>query len=285
MKKLKFFMKEKNRLIAWTLAAVMALSGVPIIPAQAADSTTPAPGSVTTVHDPETLHRPIDIYGQNTLNGGKITVGKSVDTTGFENDLLDGVSTGGLTPATNNFLVTLSQSAQAVGLASKLPVPVDAVFVLDTSGSMADPEDDPRYVNMINAANEAINALLSANEQNRIAVVAFSSEDYGRGTSGDAAANVLSDLAHYDGAAATAHLQRVNQYGQTDRSGTFVAGRSTVINATIKVQQGGGGQTSTRSYSGNAFRKAQEGGTNIQAGIALGAQQLLAQVLHWVQAY
>ncbi|MBO5347890.1 MAG: hypothetical protein J6A45_07145, partial [Lachnospiraceae bacterium] len=105
MKKLKFFMKEKNRLIAWTLAAVMALSGVPIIPAQAADSTTPAPGSVTTVHDPETLHRPIDIYGQNTLNGGKITVGKSVDTTGFENDLLDGVSTGGLTPATNNFLV------------------------------------------------------------------------------------------------------------------------------------------------------------------------------------
>ena len=142
---------------------------------------------------------------------------------------------------------------------------------------MADPEDDPRYVNMINAANEAINALLSANEQNRIAVVAFSSEDYGRGTSGDAAANVLSDLAHYDGAAATAHLQRVNQYGQTDRSGTFVAGRSTVINATIKVQQGGGGQTSTRSYSGNAFRKAQEGGTNIQAGIALGASILMAE--------
>ena len=178
MKGLNLFRKDtRSRILALALAAVMALSGIPSIPARAADSTAPAPGTVTTVHDPETLHRPIDIYGQNTLNAGKITVGKSVDTTGFTDDKLDGVSMGGLTPATNNFLVTLSQSAQATGLASKLPVPVDAVFVLDTSGSMADPTNDPRYISMINAANEAINSLLSANDQNRIAVVAFSSED------------------------------------------------------------------------------------------------------------
>ena len=274
MKGLNLFRKDtRSRILALALAAVMALSGIPSIPARAADSTAPAPGTVTTVHDPETLHRPIDIYGQNTLNAGKITVGKSVDTTGFTDDKLDGVSMGGLTPATNNFLVTLSQSAQATGLASKLPVPVDAVFVLDTSGSMADPTNDPRYISMINAANEAINSLLSANDQNRIAVVAFSSEDYGRGTSSDAAANVLSSLAHYTGEAATAHLQRVNQYGQADSSGSFVAGRSTVTNATIEVQWGN--NTYNQSYSGNAFRKAQEGGTNIQAGIALGADILM----------
>ena len=271
MKGLNLFRKDtRSRIAALALAAVMALSGIPSIPAQAEGSNTTV---VATVADLETLHRPIDIYGQNTLNGGKITVGKSVSTEGFKENLLDGVSTGGLAPADNNFLVTLSQSAQAVGLASKMPVPVDAVFVLDTSGSMAKPENDPRYINMISAANEAIASLLAANDQNRIAVVAFSSEDYGRGTSDDAAANVLSDLAHYDGAAATAHLQRVNEYGQTNSSGTFVAGRSTVTNATIEVQWGN--STTNRSYSGNAFRKAQEGGTNIQAGIALGAEILM----------
>ena len=263
MKKLKFFMKEKNLLIAWALAAVMALSGVPTIPASAAGSTTPAPGTVTTVHDPETLHRPIDIYGQNTLNGGKITVGKSVDTTGFTDDKLDGVSMGGLTPANNNFLVTLSQSAQAVGLASKLPVPVDAVFVLDTSGSM---EDSSRYINTISAANEAIASLLAANDQNRIAVVAFSSDGYGDGTSDDAAASVLSNLAHYDGEAATAHLQRVNSEGNKpyNGGGSYVAGRNSVT-----IGYGYNKRTV------NAYRHAANGGTNIQAGIALGAEILM----------
>ena len=124
MKGLNLFRKDtRSRITALALAAVMALSGIPSIPAQAEENNTTV---VATVADPETLHRPIDIYGQNTLNGGKITVGKSVSTEGFKENLLDGVSTGGLAPADNNFLVTLSQSAQAVGLASKMPVPVDA---------------------------------------------------------------------------------------------------------------------------------------------------------------
>lgn len=291
MKGLKLFRKEKrNRLIALALSAVMILGGVPTVPSYAADSEIPSPGTIVTVSDPETLHRPIDIYGQDTFNAGKITVGKSVSTTGFDNDTLDGVSMGGLTPDDNNFLVTLSQSAQAMGLSSKLPVPVDAVFILDTSGSMADPSRDPRYVNMINAANEAIATLMSANDQNRVAVVAFSDEDSGYGTSDGAAANVLSDLAHYDDTetakAATAHLQRVNSEGTVSTSGTYVAGRKVETITTTERQrvQVGTDRWGNPQYEWqqvevtetiNAYRKAQEGGTNIQAGIALGASLLM----------
>ncbi|MBQ8816755.1 MAG: VWA domain-containing protein, partial [Lachnospiraceae bacterium] len=287
MKGFKLFQRDKRkRLIALTLSAVMILGGMPTVPAYAADSGTPVPGTIVTVADPETLHRPIDIYGQDTFNAGKITVGKSVSTTGFENDTLDGVSMGGLTPDTNNFLVTLSQSAQATGLSSKLPVPVDAVFVLDTSGSMADPSNDPRYKNMISAANDAISALLAANDQNRVAVVAFSDEDSGYGTSDGAAANILSDLAHYDGEAATAHLQRVNSEGEASDNGTYVAGRKVETITTTERQrvQVGTDRWGRPEYEWqdvevtstlNAYRKAQEGGTNIQAGIALGASLLM----------
>ena len=235
MKGLNLFRKDtKSRIVALALATVMALSGIPSIPVQAEENNTTV---VATVADPETLHRPIDIYGQNTLNAGKITVGKSVDTTGFGGNTLDGVSMGNLQPDTNNFLVTLSQSAQAVGLASKLPVPIDAVFVLDTSGSMESPSNDPRYENMIDAANEAIASLLAANDQNRVAVVAFSSADYGEGTSNNAAANVLSELAHYDGEAATAHLKRVDSEGAASSDGIYVAGRKEITTTTTEWQQ------------------------------------------------
>ena len=296
MKKIKGFCKDKRkRLIALAVAAVMFFSSTPTLPTQAEDNNNPVPGSVVTVADPETLHRPIDIYGQNTLNAGKITVGKSVDTTGFEGGMLDGVSLNGLEPDANNFLVTLSQSAQAVGLSSKLPVPVDAVFVLDTSGSMKDTVDGTaRYINMISAANDAINTLLAANDQNRIAVVAFSSKDsgdneYGGGTSDGEAANVLSDLAHYDGEAATAHLQRVNAEGTADSDGQYVAGRNTeTITYTEKEWQlvkytDRWGNTREewrevdveKTKSVTAYRHARNGGTNIHAGIALGADILM----------
>ena len=275
--------KKNNRLIAWALSAVMVLGGIQTVPVRAAASTT---GTVSTVADPETLHRPIDIYGQNTLNAGKITVGKSVSTDGFKEDKLDGVSVGGLKPDTNNFLITLSQSAQVTGLSSKIPVPIDAVFVIDTSGSMASPENDPRYENMISAANDAIESLMAANDENRVAVVAFSSEDYGKGSSNGTAANVLSELSHYDGNAASEHLQRVDEEGDVSAEGVYVAGRASATIAVTERQQVqvgidwfGNPKYEWRDVevqkSVNAFRKAQEGGTNIQAGIALGASLLM----------
>lgn len=252
-----------HKLISLALAIALLVSVAPVIPlgSQAAE-----PGSVLTDSDPQTLTRPGDIYGDNTQNAGKVTVGKSVSHSAVT------LPTGErFTPGKNNFIVTVSQAAQVMGLASQSSVPVDAVFVLDTSGSMASYN---RAEEMVSAANTAIASLLAANAHNRVSVVAFSSEGYGDGTSDDAAANVLSSLSHYDGAAATNHLVW---------NGDLIEGRDTVTVTRIERQWV---QTGTRPGRGyweevevteqvTASRLGENGGTNIHAGIALGAKQLL----------
>ncbi len=245
-----------RRGLALVLAFVMVLGYLPTAATRA--SAAAVPGTVTTVADPETLTRPAQIYGQNTLNAGKITVGKSVSTGGIT--LPMGTGTQSLTPGKNNFLVTISQYAQAMGIVGQTNVPVDVVFVLDTSGSM----NNGRASSMVTAANSAIKTLLEANENNRVAVVAFSSENRGGGTSGGAAANVLSSLAHYDGEGASAHLTWVNQNGSASGSNrSYIAGRD---NVTVTSN----GQTRTV----RAYRNGYYGGTNIHGGIAAGAKIL-----------
>ena len=201
-----------QRLGALALALVMLVGILPAETVSAAGTTAGVAGVVTTEADPSTIRRPADIYGDHTENAGKVTVGKSVA------DHTETVSLEGgynFTAGEDNFIVTVSQTAQVVSEISESPVPLDVVFVLDTSGSM-----DNRAASMVTAANAAISTLMSANENNRVAVVAFSSSgQYGGGTSGGAAANVLSSLAHYDGDAATNHLQWVNSSGSTTGNG------------------------------------------------------------------
>ena len=247
----------KDRLISLVLCFALLISGFPFwsIATKAADDGA-SRGSIYTVADPETLTRPEAIYGDNTLNAGKITVGKSVSdediTVNGQKVYLDG---------DNNFLVTITQTAQVMGLASQTDIPVDVVFVLDTSGSM---DDNDRAEKLVEAANSAIKTLMETNEANRVGVVAFSSEDYGNGSSNGAAANVLSSLAHYTGDAAENHLRWVNSNaGSTGNDKVYVAGRDTV---TIRVNY--------QNRQVNAFRHGKNGGTNIQAGIVEGAKLL-----------
>ena len=243
-----------QRVLSLALAVVLVLG---YLPSTAIRSSAAAiPGTVTTVADPETLTRPTEIYGTNTLNAGKITVGKSVSAGAIS--LPMGTETQTLTPEKNNFLVTISQFAQAMGIVGQTDVPVDVVFVLDTSGSM----NNGRAASMVTAANSAIQTLLSANENNRVAVVAFSSDNRGGGTSNGAAANVLSSLAHYDGDGETAHLTWVNQNGNASGNNrSYIAGRDTVTSQSGTVR---------------AYRNGYYGGTNIHAGIAAGAKLLTA---------
>ena len=246
-----------QRILSMLLCVAMLLA---YLPAGILRTSAAAGDPYSVVADPETLTRPSAIYGDNTLNAGKVTVGKSVSTTDVtvngKKITLNGE---------NNFLITISQAAQVMGLSTQSSVPVDVVFVLDTSGSM---DDNDRAESLVTAANSAIKTLMQTNEQNRVAVVAFSSEGYGNGTSGDAAANVLSSLAHYTGDAAESHLQWVNSEGSASGNNrSYIAGRDT---ATITVGQGNNKQTKTV----NAFRHGKEGGTNIQAGIVAGAQIL-----------
>ncbi len=245
-----------RRVMALLLALVLVAGYIPASGVAAEAN----PDLIETIADPETLTRPSDIYGSHTKNAGKVTVGKSVAAG-------DGSSPASVALENNitvkaedldNFLVTITQTAQVMGLASESAVPLDVVFVLDTSGSM-NQDNVNRAASMVTAANSAIATLMAANEHNRVGVVAFSSNGYGGGTSNNAAANVLSSLDHYTGTEATAHLTWVNSDGNaTGSRRNYIAGRDQV--------------NRTR-----ASRHGHDGGTNIQAGIITGAKLLTAE--------
>ena len=254
--------KESNHYGLWqrfgamVLAFALVFGMIPVTGVAAAGNI----GTVQKTEDPETLTRPQAIYGDNTLNAGKVTVGKSVSKDAIT---VDGKNIG-LTDD-NNFLITISQTAQVMGLSSETSVPVDVVFVLDMSNSMEDEVDD-----LVAAANNAIATLMAANENNRVAVVGFSGGS-GAGTSGGAHANVLSSLAHYTGDAATNHLQWVNENGELANKGGFIAGRD---QATITVTTGKGPNKKEETKTVYAYRDGTSSGTNIHAGIALGGSIL-----------
>lgn len=245
-----FFRKLLSVLLCVTMVASM-ISG--IIPAAFAQSNAVGSG-ITTVADPETLTRPESIYGDTTKNAGKITVGKSV--AAAKNGILSVTANGKTVTGTDpeNFLVTITQTAQVFALSTESQVPLDVVFILDTSGSM---KDNDRAESLLEATNTAISSLLAANDNTRIGVVAFSDNNSGGGSSNNAAANVLSSLRHYDDTstvkAASAHLTWT-----TYDSVNYIQGRDTV------------GYASRR-----ASRAAHNGGTNIHAGILLGAEMLM----------
>ena len=132
MKKFMGNNKIFKRAMAMLLTAVMVLGYIPVSTRADAE---PTPGTIQTVADTQTLTRPDDVYGSNTLNAGKVTVGKSVHNGTVSLEYAPG-KTQSYTPATNNFLVTMSQSAQVMGLTSEQTAAVDVVFVLDTSNSM-----------------------------------------------------------------------------------------------------------------------------------------------------
>ena len=239
MKKMRQY-RRWQRWGAMAMALLLVFTNVPVL-THAENSAIPyAVGQITTVADPDTVQRPVNVYGDNTMNAGKVTVGKSVSDSAVT--LAYGNKNQTFTPGDDNFVVTVSQTSQIMGLSSETSVPVDVVFVLDTSGSMSDEVED-----MVAAANAAISTLLKANENNRVSVVAFSGTQ-GGGTSGNAAANVLSPLAHYDGDGETAHLTLTRGY---------IYGRGTNASGT------------------RLNRNGTSSGTNIHAGVVVGAQQLM----------
>jgi len=250
-----------NRFLALALAVIMCITLLPSNGLVFAGSTVNSGfGVQQTVDDPHTLTRPGDTFEDSigvgsTLNAGKILVGKSV-LDGFADsgttekgylDLTDELSnmSGGTNyrwePAENNFLVTISQSAQMYGITSRIPVPMDVVFVIDTSGSMNQSvgNNQNRASAVMAAANSAIKTLLNANEDNRVGVVAFSGSN-GTDSNRSRSTTVLTALGNYN---------PENSHLSMDRNGNLT------------------GKTSSRN--------ATDGGTNIQMGIAAGAKMLM----------
>ena len=100
--------------------------------------------------------------------------------------------------AADEFLVTLSALSQAFTL-DALVEPSDTVFVIDISGSMASNQvpgtGRTRIAVLVDALNMAIDMLMEANPNNRIAVVAYG----GHQVSGQNVSNVVPilQLGHY----------------------------------------------------------------------------------------
>lgn len=242
MKGVKKRMKMNWKRLLAALIVVVMVGGY--IPTSLGGNVAAAALETTKIADPNTATRAVDLFAGTTMNAGRVMVGKTVDTDEVD---YSGEAKGAnwLASSPTNFLVTISQAAQAMGVSSEIPVPIDAVFVLDTSGSMAYDIDstqengvawaDQRATHMVAAANDAIASLMAANSLNRVAVVAFSDST-----------TTLSTLYHYTGTAATSHLTW---------DGNRIVGRDT------------DGTT-------GSSRNGKSGGTNIHAGIAAGAKIL-----------
>ena len=137
--------------------------------------------------DPDTSNpaigsdNPIGVFGSSTLENGRLWADKSVSAD--EAVIYDtaGNPIGAPIKADpDQFLINLSVLSEGYSIGSVAP-PIDAVFIIDLSGSMtyeigSATEADPgntRVDAVTDALNFAIDALMEANPDNRVAVVAY----------------------------------------------------------------------------------------------------------------
>ena len=169
------FARAAARALACVLAA--ALFAAPL-PARAAA----APEGVR-VADPDTRDGYQASLGaaDSTLQDGRVWVDKTVSTTGmtFAGDV-------GTIEIDNDsdFLIAYSALATSTQLISATRAPVDVVFVLDFSASMAwgqyengqgtvTDQAGSRVQAMVDAVNQAIDTLANASAENRVGIVVF----------------------------------------------------------------------------------------------------------------
>ncbi len=163
-------MRKLRKPLSWLLAVCMLFSLLPGT-ALAADPD-PAPVADTTTYtDWEDLFGVGGSAYLTTKDIGRIWTDKSVSTQDIK---LPGTTIEGLTDNTvkkeagADFLVALSGLGSAATIVDETKVPTDTVIVLDMA-----PEMEPYVEDMVAAANDALENLLTANPNNRIAVVAY----------------------------------------------------------------------------------------------------------------
>lgn len=245
-----------KRLVSWMLSLVMVLSVMPAVGVLAAPQVSEGVISTETKADPYTLNEwttAFDPYDLTTEHAGGVWADKSVIAKGDIAAALPGID--GLDVADDNFLVALSALAANSVITGQTTLPTDTIFVLDVSGSMTTTDIN----SMVEAANDAIHTLLTANSNNRVGVIAYS----------NSATEVL-PLGRYTPVTKT----------QTDWWGN-------VIDTTISyIESGNGRLRPARVGSGNRTTYVQdgngrdmtgngaslEGGTFIQGGLWLGLE-------------
>ena len=142
----------------------------------------PTPGAVR-IADADTLNDYETSLGDSdsTLLDGRVWSDKSVSTT----DVVFDGDAGGITVTNDSdFLVTYSALATSTQLIQETTAPVDIVFILDFSASMAwgqyengagavTDQAGSRVQAMVDAVNNAIGALVAADPRSRVGIVCF----------------------------------------------------------------------------------------------------------------
>ena len=178
-------------------------------------------------------------------NGQKITYTISEDTvSGYKSKVTGYNVTNTYTEAPKG-TITMNWDTQST---TESPIPVDVVFVLDTSWSMID-KGSSRGTNMVKAVNNAIDEILRFNKNNRISVVGYS--EYG----------VLKDLGvQYKNVAHSSVLLPLGRY-TANNGQNYLKKSENRIETNIE-----GYAKKTRHF---------DAGTFTQAGIQKGAEQLI----------
>ena len=178
-------------------------------------------------------------------NGQKITYTISEDTvSGYKSKVTGYNVTNTYTEAPKG-TITMNWDTQST---TESPIPVDVVFVLDTSWSMID-KGSSRGTNMVKAVNNAIDEILRFNKNNRISVVGYS--EYG----------VLSNL-------------KVPYNNKEHSSVLLPLGRYTANNGQNYLKKSENRiETNIEGYAKKT--RHFDAGTFTQAGIQKGAEQLI----------
>lgn len=237
-----FTKKAKDRIISLFLSAVMIFSSLPIVAFTAFAATAEDPRDV----DESTMDAWKDYIGKDVLNtkyAGGIFTDKSVfkDASAFRGTDLTFTDNKDKT----NFLVALSAIASNMDITGQSSVPTDTMLVLDVSGSMNQSHNDLAET-LVDAANEAMAALLDANANNRVGVVLYS----------DSSLELL-PLDHYTTASDDKYL-------------SYSGGWSESVGVDDDTQNSKGNSPVTRA-------KTVTGGTYIQSGLASAAAEFNSQ--------
>ena len=178
-------------------------------------------------------------------NGQKITYTISEDIVSGYTSNVTGYNVRNTYTEAPKGTITMNWDIQST---TESPIPVDVVFVLDTSWSMID-KDSSRGTNMVKAVNNAIDEILRFNKNNRISVVGYS--EYG----------VLSNLkVPYNNKEHSSVLLPLGRY-TANNSQNYLKKSENRIETNIE-----GYAKKTRYF---------EAGTFTQAGIQKGAEQLI----------
>ncbi|MDR1131381.1 MAG: VWA domain-containing protein, partial [Oscillospiraceae bacterium] len=258
-------MNKSRKSFAALLAAVMLIPVVLAATATAEDQNESDRPAYETVVD-ESTHALTGNFDLNTLENGRLWTDKSVNTGSVTFHDAYGNPIQTIESEPDEFLITLSNLSQSYNVA-RLRVPVDTVIIIDLSSSMAIygmdgntaglPGETRDYI-LVDALNTALNEIMEANPDNRVAVVGYS---------GTTTYNLL-ELDHYSSASGIF-------FEITTTSGIF-GGHNVNVSSDVRAESTFIDPLIVEITDPDIDPQiAVNGGTNTQMGIAAGARILL----------